>query len=77
MAGTRSKIASLIAFDFSHADWPDAARGTVVAAAVTAIPVLAGTPKTAIPLSIGATYIAISEAGEAFVRHCRTMLWPG
>ena len=75
MAGTRSKIASLIAFDFSHADWPDAVRGTVVAAAVTTIPVLAGAPEKAIPLSIGATFIAISEAGEAFGRRWRTMLW--
>ena len=75
MAGMRSRIASLVSFDFSHADWPDAVRGTLVTAAVTAIPVFAGAPEKAIPLSIGAAFIAISEAGEAFGRRWRTMLW--
>lgn len=75
MVGMRSKIASLIAFDFSHADWRDAARGTLVTAVVTIIPVLAGAPEKAIPLSIGAAFIAVSEAGEAFRRRWRTMLW--
>jgi uncharacterized membrane protein YccC len=75
MVGMRSRIASLVSFDFSHADWRDAARGTLITAAVTVIPVLAGAPEKAIPLSIGAAFIAVSEAGEPFKRRWRTMLW--
>lgn len=75
MAKVRSRLATLIAFDFSHADWPDAVRGTIVVAIVTAIPVMLGDFEKAIPLSIGATFIAISEAGLEFSRRWRTMLW--
>jgi uncharacterized membrane protein YccC len=71
----RSRIASLTAFDFSQADWPDAIRGTLVTAAVTVIPALQGEFEKAIPLSIGAAFIAVSESGQAFSQRWRTMLW--
>lgn len=75
MAKVRSRLATLVAFDFSRADWPDAIRGTIVAAIVTAIPVIAGDMEKAIPLSIGATFVAISESGQEFSRRWRSMLW--
>lgn len=75
MAKVRSRVSSLIAFDFSHADWPDAIRGTIVVAIVTAVPVIAGDLEKAIPLSIGATFVAISESGQEFSRRWRSMLW--
>jgi uncharacterized membrane protein YccC len=72
---TRSRLASLIALDFSLADWPDAVRGTLVTALVTTIPVLTGNLEKAIPLSIGAAFIAISESGQEFSRRWRATLW--
>lgn len=75
MTTARSRFATLIAFDFSIADWPDALRGTLVAAAVTIVPVAYGDLEMAIPLSIGATFIAVSEAGQPFSSRWRTMLW--
>jgi uncharacterized membrane protein YccC len=75
MTSARSRFASLVAFDFSQADWRDAVRGTVVTAAVTSIPVLEGDLAKAIPLSIGAAFIAICEAGQPFSHRWRTMLW--
>lgn len=75
MAKVRSRFATLVTFDFSRADWPDAIRGTIVVAIVTATPVLTGDMEKAIPLSIGATFIAISESGQEFSRRWRSMLW--
>ena len=75
MPTARSRLATLIAFDFSSADWPDAVRGTLVTGVVTVIPVLGGDLEKAIPLSIGAAFIAVSEAGQPFSRRWRTMLW--
>jgi uncharacterized membrane protein YccC len=75
MTSARSRFASLMAFDFSNADWRDAVRGTVVTAAVTSIPVIEGDLTKAIPLSIGAAFIAICEAGQPFSHRWRTMLW--
>lgn len=75
MPHARDRLTSLIAFDFSTADWPDAVRGTLITAVVTVIPVLAGDLQMAIPLSIGAAFIAVSEAGQAFSLRWRTMLW--
>lgn len=75
MAKARSRIATLLAFDFSLADWPDAVRGTLVTSAVTVMPVIAGDLEKAIPLSIGAAFIAISESGQPFTQRWRTMLW--
>lgn len=75
MGTVRSRLASLIAFDFSLADWPDAIRGSLVTAIVTVIPVLGGDLEKAIPLSIGAAFIAISESGQPFGQRWRTMLW--
>lgn len=75
MSTARSRLASLVEFDFSIADWPDAARGTLITAIVTIIPVLTGDLEKAIPLSIGAAFIAISEAGQTFSLRWRAMLW--
>ncbi len=75
MADARSRFTTLVAFDFSSADWPDAIRGTLLTAAITIIPVLQGELEKAIPLSIGAAFIAVSESDQAFSRRWRTMLW--
>ena len=75
MPTARSRLATLIAFDFSSADWPDAVRGTLVTGVVTVVPVLGGELEKAIPLSIGAAFIAVCEAGQPFSRRWRTMLW--
>lgn len=75
MSRFRAEVASLTTFDFSGADWRDALRGAVVAALVTAIPVVNGDPETAIPLSIGAVFAAVAEAGQPFGHRWRTMLW--
>lgn len=74
MSNMRRRFASLLAFDFTGFDGRDALRGAVIAIVVTAIPVLAGDSKAAIPLSIGAVFTAISEAGQPFGKRWRTML---
>lgn len=63
MTSMRGHLASLMAFDFSNLDIKDAIRGALVTAAITAIPVMNGDPKTAIPLSIGAVFAAIAVTG--------------
>ena len=75
MDGYRARLATLIAFDFSHADWRDAIRGSIITAAVTIVPVMQGDIAKAIPLSIGAVFVAVSESGQPFGRRWRTMLW--
>lgn len=75
MPTARSRLATLFAFDFSSADWPDAVRGTLVTGVVTVVPVLGGELEKAIPLSIGAAFIAVSESGQPFSQRWRTMLW--
>lgn len=75
MTSVRGHLASLVAIDFSNLDIKDAIRGALVTAAITAIPVMNGDPKTAIPLSIGAVFAAIAEAGQPFGQRWRTMLW--
>lgn len=75
MTTIASRLATLISFDFSRADWPDAVRGTIVTAIATTIPVVMGDLGKAIPLSIGAAFIAVSESGQEFSRRWRAMLW--
>lgn len=75
MTTARSRWSNLVEFDFSRADWPDAIRGTVVTAIVTIFAVTAGDLEKAIPLSIGAAFVAISEAGQPFSSRWRTTLW--
>src|SRR6056297_17510 len=74
MGAARDRIGSLLAFDFTGFDWRDALRGALVTAAVTSIPLIQGNPTAAIPLSIGAVFVAISEAGQPFGTRWRTML---
>lgn len=75
MGGYRSRLATLIAFDFSQSDWRDAIRGSIITAAVTIVPVMQGDLAQAIPLSIGAAFVAVSESGQPFGQRWRTMLW--
>lgn len=75
MAHFRSRLATLIEFDFSQADWRDALRGALVTAIITVPFVLNGELTTIIPLSIGAAFVAIAEAGQPFGNRWRTMLW--
>lgn len=75
MGGYRARLATLVAFDFSQADWRDAVRGSIVTAAVTIVPVTQGDLTQAIPLSIGAAFVAVSESGQPFGQRWRTMLW--
>lgn len=75
MTSLRSRTSSLVVFDFSTLDGKDVIRGALVTAIITSIPVLNGDPKTAIPLSIGAVFAAIAEAGQPFGQRWRTMLW--
>jgi uncharacterized membrane protein YccC len=75
VAPSQPRLSSLKSFDFSTTDWRDSLRGALVTAIVTAIPVLNGDPKLAIPLSIGAVFAAVSEAGQPFGSRWKTMLW--
>ena len=75
MSNYRGRLASLVRFDLSKADWPDALRAAVVIAIVTAIPIVNGDWTLAIPLHIGAVFVAVSEAGQPFGQRWRTMLW--
>lgn len=74
MGAVRDRIGSLLTFDFALFDWRDALRGALVTAAITSIPVIQGDPKAAIPLSIGAVFAAVAEAGQPFGTRWRTML---
>ncbi len=75
MSSYRGRLASLVRFDLSKADWPDALRAAVVVTIVTAIPIVNGDWTLAIPLHIGAVFVAVSEAGQPFGQRWRTMLW--
>ena len=75
MGGYRSDLATLVTFDFSQADWRDALRGSIITAAVTIVPVMQGDLAKAIPLSIGAAFVAVCESGQPFGQRWRTMLW--
>lgn len=68
------RFANLVSFDFRSFDGRDALRGAVITALITAAPVSMGNAQSAIPLSIGAVFAAVSEAGEPFGRRWRTML---
>ncbi len=70
-----SRLGSLLQFDLARLDWRDALRGGVVTAAVMAVPIALGDPKAAIPLSIGAVFTAVAEAGHPLGRRWRVMLW--
>ena len=74
MSNYRGRFASLIRFDLSKADWPDALRAAAVITIVTAIPIVNGDWTLAIPLHIGAVFVAVSEAGQPFGQRWRTML---
>ena len=74
MGAVRDRIGSLLTFDFALFDWRDALRGALVTAAITSVPVIQGDPKAAIPLSIGAVFAAVAEAGQPFGTRWRTML---
>ena len=74
MGAVRDRIGSLLTFDFSIFDWRDALRGALVTALITSVPVIQGDVKAAIPLSIGAVFAAVAEAGQPFGRRWRTML---
>lgn len=75
MGHSRNRLGSLVAFDFSGADWRDSLRGALVTAALASVPVANGDAALAIPLSIGAVFAAVSEAGQPFGSRWRTMLW--
>lgn len=72
---SRRSLYSLLDFDFSITDWRDAFRAALVTAIVATIPVVQGHPELAVPLSIGAVFAAVSEAGQPFGTRWRTMLW--
>lgn len=74
MGAVRDRIGSLLTFDFALFDWRDALRGALVTAAITSVPVIQGDVKAAIPLSIGAVFAAVAEAGQPFGQRWRTML---
>jgi uncharacterized membrane protein YccC len=57
------------------ADWLDAVRGTLVTAVLVTLPIMFAHPNYAIPLSIGAVFAAISEAGQPYGDRWRTMLF--
>jgi len=74
MGAARDRIGSLLVFDFTDFDWRDALRGALVTALITSVPVVQGDLRTAIPLSIGAVFAAVAEAGQPFGKRWRTML---
>lgn len=74
MGAVRDRVLSLLTFDFTIFDWRDALRGALVTALIASAPVIQGDLKTAIPLSIGAVFAAVAEAGQPFGQRWRTML---
>ncbi len=74
MGAARDRIGSLLAFDFTGFDWRDALRGALVTALITSVAVVQGDLRTVIPLSIGAVFAAVAEAGQPFGKQWRTML---
>jgi MFS family permease len=75
MANYRSRLTTLLEFDSSQTDWRDALRGALVTAIITLPFVLNGDLTKIIPLTIGAVFVAIAEAGQPFGDRWRTMLW--
>lgn len=69
------KFGTLLAFDLARLDLRDVIRISAVAAIVTAIPLAAGNPTAALPLSIGAVFSGVAEAGLPFGYRWRAMLW--
>lgn len=65
----------LLDFDLSHAEWWDAFRGTAVAAGILLVLVSTGNTELVLPMSVGAVFVAVAEAGQQFGRRWRTMLW--
>lgn len=65
----------MLEFDSSRADWWDALRGTAVATAILLVLAPAGRMDLVLPMSIGAVFVAVAEAGLPFGRRWRTMLW--
>lgn len=65
----------MVDFDFSRAEWWDAIRGTAVATAILLVLVPSGRMDLALPLSIGAVFVAVAESGQQLGRRWRTMLW--
>lgn len=70
-----SRLGSLIEFDRTHLDWRDSVRGILVTAVIMAVPIAQGDLAAAIPLSVGAVFAAIAEAGHTLGRRWRVMLW--
>ena len=70
-----SRWGTLAEFDRSRFDLTDAIRGSLVTALVVVVPVAQGNFIAAIPLSIGAVFTAIAEAGHPLGRRWRVMLW--
>jgi hypothetical protein len=70
-----SRLSTLVEFDRARFDLADATRGSLVTAAIVAVPIAQGDYATAIPLSIGAVFTAVAEAGHPLGRRWRVMLW--
>jgi uncharacterized membrane protein YccC len=70
-----SRLGTLLEFDRARFDLADATRGSLVTAAIVAVPIAQGNYATAIPLSIGAAFTAVAEAGHPLGRRWRVMLW--
>jgi len=70
-----SRLGTLAEFDRARFDLADATRGALITATVVAVPIAQGDYTTAIPLSIGAVFTAIAEAGHPLGRRWRVMLW--
>jgi uncharacterized membrane protein YccC len=76
MASERHTMArSLVQFDFSRAEWADAIRGSSVASVLLVALVVTGHSDLVLPVSMGAVFSAVAEAGLPFGRRWRTMLW--
>lgn len=65
----------MVDFDFSRAEWWDALRGTTVATVILVTLVATGRVDMALPMSIGAVFVAVAESGQQIGRRWRTMLW--
>ena len=76
MASKRSEFVRLMMdFDFGRAEWADAARGSLVTAAIFLSLAFTGNVEVVLPISIGAVFAAVAESGLPFGRRWRTMLW--
>jgi len=76
VAGKRTGfIDLLVESDFSRADWFDAIRGSLVVAILFIGLATTGNVGIILPMSMGAVFVAVAEAGLPFGRRWRTMLW--